>query len=86
MFEGVFGVWFNVRFGAGIDIFGGCAELGDILGLSNIREAIAVGEEWRAVEQDQGSTRSEASDQPVPHHPATSGEVEQAVVGLDVCL
>ena len=40
--------------------------------------------EWRAVEQHHRRADGERGDQPVPHHPAARGEVEDPVVGSDI--
>ena len=42
--------------------------------------------EGRAVVEQQRRARGQARDQPVPHHPAAGGEIEQPVAGLDVAV
>jgi len=67
-----------------IQIFRGCAEVRALLGLGIVPENASRRMKRRAIiEQQRGSTR-QPRHQPVPHHPAQRGEVEQAVAGLDI--
>ena len=49
-----------------------------------VEEHAFRGVEWRTVVEQQRGTRGEAGDQPVPHHPAAGGEIEEPVGGLCV--
>ena len=61
------------------EVLGRGAEHGDAVGFGVAPQNAAVGVERRAVvEHDRGLAR-QAAHQPVPHHPAAGGEVEQAV-------
>ena len=67
-----------------VDVLGRGAEDGHALGIGEVEEHAFGGVEWRTVVEQQRRTRGEAGDQPVPHHPAAGGEVEQPVGGLCV--
>ena len=53
------------------------------LGLGIVEQHVAVGMERRAVVEQQRRAAGEPGDQPVPHHPAAGGEVEEPVAGLE---
>ena len=62
------------------DELGAGAEDGDVLGVDQIDQAGRFGMEGRAVVEHQGGAQGQAGNQPVPHHPAAGGVVEQSVV------
>src|SRR5688572_27912960 len=62
------------------------AEMRDALGFGEIEHNLAAADERGAVVQDKRRSGSKAGDEPVPHHPAESGEVEKPVARLDVAL
>ncbi len=77
---------FESRLGASVDELGRGAEQRHVGGVGEIVKHVAVGIKRRAVEQQQRRLRGERRDEPVPHHPRTGGEVEHAVVRLDVAV
>ncbi len=64
----------------GIDEFRRRAEIGHALGGGIVEQNIAVGIEGRTVIEQQRCAGGDARSQPVPHHPAAGGEVEEAVI------
>ena len=69
-----------------VDVLGRRAEVGHPLLFGEDPERAPAIDERRAVEQEQRRPRGEAGDEPVPHHPAARGEVEQAVAALQVAV
>ena len=65
---------------------GAGAEVGDLLRVDHIEQAGGVRVGRVAVVEHQGGAGLQAADQPVPHHPAAGGEVEQHVVGAQVAV
>jgi hypothetical protein len=51
-------------------------------GIGVVEQDVAAADEGRAVVEQQRGAGGQAGDQPVPHHPAAGGEVEQAVAGF----
>ena len=70
----------------GVDVLGRRAEVRHPLFFGKIPQRAAAVDERRAVEQHQRCPRGQAGHEPVPHHPATRREVEQAVAGLQVAV
>ena len=60
--------------------------MGHALGLGEVEQDRAAPDEGRAVVEQQRRARGQARDEPVPHHPAAGGEVEQPVARLDVAV
>ncbi len=60
------------------------AEQTDFLFIDHINQHIGPRMEWRTIEQDQRSPARQTTDQPVPHHPAACGEIEEYVIGLEI--
>ena len=58
----------------------------DAFSVDQVEQTLWAWVEWRAVVQHQGGADGQAAGQPVPHHPATGGVVEQHVVGLQVIV
>ena len=54
--------------------------------LRDVPQPVGPGCERRAVEQDQRRLAGQPDDQPVPHHPAAGGEVEEAVARAHVAV
>ncbi len=69
-----------------IDILGRDAEMGNTLFLRQRKQRLRPRMKRRAIEQHQPRARQQAGDQPVPHHPAAGGEVEQHVVLAQVAV
>ena len=69
-----------------VDEFGRCAEDVDLFRVDIVEKHALVGCEGRAVEKAERRFRREAGDEPVPHHPAAGGEVEEALARLDVAM
>jgi hypothetical protein len=72
--------------GDAVDELGRGAEVGHALGLGVVEEDRAVADHRRAVVEQQRRPGRQARHQPVPHHPAAGGEVEQLVAGLHVAV
>ena len=68
----------------GVDVLGAGAEDRDPVLLRQVEQPVAVGMERRAVVHHQGGPGRERADLPVPHHPAAGGEVENAILGLEI--
>src|SRR6267378_8373967 len=60
------------------------AEMGCPLGIGVVEQDTALFDEGRAVVEQKRRAGSQSGGEPVPHHPAEGGEVEQAVARLDV--
>ena len=62
-----------------VDEFRRSAEIGHALGGGIIEQHIAIGIEGRTVIEQKRGAGGDAGSQPVPHHPATGGEIEETV-------
>ena len=69
-----------------VDEFRRGAEIGHLLGVGEVEQDVAVGVEGRAVVEQQRRAGGQAGNQPVPHHPAAGGEIEQAVAVLEAAM
>ena len=69
-----------------VDELGRDPEEVDATVVGQVKQPVAVGVEGRSVVEHQGGAGSQAGGQPVPHHPASRREVEDAVSGTDVAL
>jgi hypothetical protein len=76
----------EIDLGDGVDELGRGAEMRHGFGVGIVEQDVAATDEGRAVIKQQGCARGKAGHQPVPHHPAAGGEVEQAVIGMHVAL
>ncbi len=70
----------------GIDIFGGGSENRHVRRVGKIKQRAFIGMERRAVIEQQGGACGQAAHQPVPHHPAAGGEIEEAVARLHIAV
>src|SRR5690606_34051591 len=66
------------------EVTGAGAEDSNAFGIDQVQQSGIVRVQRGPVVQHQGSADGEPGGQPVPHHPATGGVVEQAVVRLQV--
>ena len=64
--------------------FGAGAEHADFFRIDQVEQAFGAGVERRAVVQYRGGADRQHRHQPVPHHPAAGGVVEQAVLAVQV--
>ena len=69
-----------------IDIFRRGAEQRDLLVLRIVEQHVGLRRERRAVPQNQGGAGADAGHQPVPHHPAERGEIEDAIAVAHIAL
>src|SRR5690554_989150 len=69
-----------------LDVFGACTECGDLFRLDQVPECGRAWTEGRAVKENNGGAKSETRDEPVPHHPAGGGILEENVVGGEVSV
>ena len=69
-----------------IEILGRGAEQADLLVAGEIPQHVAIRVKRRAVIEHQGGAGGEGAHQPVPHHPAAGGEVEDPLPRLDVAV
>ena len=76
----------NAGLAAGVDVFRRGPEHGDALVLRIVPERGRRRRERRAVVEHQRRAGAEAGDQPVPHHPAERGEIEQPLARAQVAL
>ena len=76
----------HLHLGDGVDELGRRAEMRHVFGRREIEEDVAAAQEGRAVEEQQRRLRGERAHEPVPHHPAAGGEVEDAIPGLHVAM
>lgn len=65
-------------------VLGAGAEHGDVLGVDEVQQALGAGVERRAVVEHQAGAHRQTGGQPVPHHPAAGGVVEQPVAVAQV--
>ena len=68
----------------GREVLGAHPEHADAFLLGEVEQRPRRGLEGRAVVQHDAAAAGEASDQPVPHHPAAGGEEEQHVLALEI--
>ncbi len=68
----------------GRQVLGAGAEGVDALAVDQVQQTLRAGVKRRAVVEHQRGAHRQARDQPVPHHPAAGGVVEQAVVASQV--
>ena len=69
-----------------VDELGRNPEEGDATVVDQVEQSVAVGVEGRSVVKHQGGSGCQAGGQPVPHHPTSRREVEDAVSETDVAL
>ena len=62
------------------------AHQGHVRGVGEIEQRLVAGVHGRSVPEQNRRLRRQRRNQPVPHHPAEGGEVEDAVAGLDVAV
>ena len=62
------------------------AKYRDAFLINRIKQHLALIRKGRAVIQHQRCTAGEARHQPVPHHPAAGGEVEERVLGSNIAV
>ena len=84
MAEVVFLLRFQSRTLQRSDIARTGAEDGYLFVLGHLPQGAGVREKGIAVEQNQGCARGQGAHQPVPHHPAASGKVENGVFPFDI--
>ena len=51
-----------------------------------LEQRITIGVKWRAVIKQQRCFGGECRHQPVPHHPAAGGEIENLIVAADIAV
>ncbi len=68
----------------GVDEFRRSAEIGHALGGGIIEQHIAIGIERRTVIEQKRGAGGDAGSQPVPHHPAAGGEIEETVAVANI--
>lgn len=76
----------QIALGQAIEESGGDAEVGDPFGVGVIEQDAPRPEGRRAVIEQQRGPAGQAGNQPVPHHPAASGEVEETIPGPDIAM
>src|SRR5882672_2375746 len=74
------------RLGDRIDELRRSAEMGCPLRFGVVKKDATFLREGRAVIEEQRRTRCQAGREPVPHHPAEGGEIEQTISRLDVAM
>ena len=76
--------WFDSGIFKGGDISGTGAENGNFLILGHLPQGIRARMERVAVIKNQGCPNGQGCGQPVPHHPAAGGEIEDGVFSFQI--
>ncbi|MNH12850.1 hypothetical protein D3C79_724040 [compost metagenome] len=73
--------WLDMSMLQSRQVLGAGAKGADLFAVDQIDQALRAGVQGRTVIQHQRAADGQATGQPVPHHPAAGGVVEQHVSG-----
>ncbi|MNF90712.1 hypothetical protein D3C84_732900 [compost metagenome] len=78
--------WLDMRMFQRRQVLGAGTEGADPFAVDQVEQTLGAGMQRRAVVEHQCGADCQATDQPVPHHPAAGGVVEQHVVRAQVVV